>query len=102
MGVGGDAGDLAEVAAEDRCFDIGVADCGAGGVRSVPVVVTGGGIGLRADELLVEEAHVAGADQLVVAGERSVIRVVGRIAEVTPEAEELDCGIRIEVYRRRS
>ena len=94
-----DAGHLAELPPDDGCSDIGVPDGRARGVGAVPVVVTGGCVGLRSNEPLIEDPHVTGPDQLVVAGEGSIVRVVGRITEVAAGTENLHGWIRIEVNR---
>ncbi len=70
--------------AEDLRVDAGIAGRGRRCVRAVAVVVASRVelVGLGADHLAIRLEHLARTDQLVVAGERNVVRVVGGVAEL--------------------
>src|SRR5450756_2277898 len=84
LGARGDARDLAQRHAEDARVDVRVARGGRGGVRTVALVVTSGVVLVRGltTHQAVRGEHLAGTDQLVVAGERRVERVLRGVAEV--------------------
>ena len=80
----GNARDLAEIHAVHGSGHSGIASRGRSSVGAVAIVVTGRVEleGFGADEGTIGVQHLARADQLVVAGERRIIRVVGYVAEL--------------------